>query len=257
MDNILKQGIDQNIISLDDEGKQITYNHQNITRQYSDPEEQVQALTFLKLIFDYGYPQKRIKQFLSVTMGSSIRQADIVIYHDDACSKPYIVVECKKEQISELEFDQTIKQAASYAYALAGEVKHIWITSGLKNEYFTIDKNSTIKEQIPDIPRYGQDKISPYKYAKGGKVKDEATAKNAINEQYFDLQVVNESDLTNRFRQAHQALWGGGELNPSTAFDELDKLIFCKIWDEKKPRKEGDPYRVSDICRRKSRATAI
>ena len=31
-------------------------------------------------------------------------------------------------------------------------------------------------------------------------------------------------------------------LNPSEAFDELDKLIFCKIWDEKKDRKEGDPY---------------
>lgn len=26
------------------------------------------------------------------------------------------------------------------------------------------------------------------------------------------------------------------------AFDELDKLIFCKIWDEKHPRKNGDPY---------------
>ena len=30
--------------------------------------------------------------------------------------------------------------------------------------------------------------------------------------------------------------------NPSVAFDELDKLIFCKIWDEKHPRKTGEPY---------------
>ena len=41
---------------------------------------------------------------------------------------------------------------------------------------------------------------------------------------------------------AHQALWGGGELNPSEAFDELDKLIFCKLWDERKPRKRGQAY---------------
>ena len=41
---------------------------------------------------------------------------------------------------------------------------------------------------------------------------------------------------------AHQSLWAGGELNPSEAFDELDKLIFCKIWDERHPRKTGDPY---------------
>jgi type I restriction-modification system DNA methylase subunit len=56
------------------------------------------------------------------------------------------------------------------------------------------------------------------------------------------LQIVSEDDLTRRFRQAHQALWGGGELNPSEAFDELDKLIFCKLWDELKPRKKGEPY---------------
>lgn len=31
-------------------------------------------------------------------------------------------------------------------------------------------------------------------------------------------------------------------LNPSEAFDELDKLIFCKIWDERHPRKTGEPY---------------
>ena len=50
---------------------------------------------------------------------------------------------------------------------------------------------------------------------------------------------------TRRFEQAHQALWGGGELNPSEAFDELDKLIFCKLWDERKLRKPGillDPF---------------
>ena len=33
-----------------------------------------------------------------------------------------------------------------------------------------------------------------------------------------------------------------GQLNPSEAFDELDKLIFCKIWDEKKHRPTGSPY---------------
>jgi len=53
---------------------------------------------------------------------------------------------------------------------------------------------------------------------------------------------VSESELHNRFKKAHQSLWAGGELNPSDAFDELDKLIFCKIWDERKPRKKGEPY---------------
>ncbi|MBP3712945.1 MAG: hypothetical protein J6I86_10860, partial [Bacteroidaceae bacterium] len=61
-------------------------------------------------------------------------------------------------------------------------------------------------------------------------------------QQFFDLSVIEQSELTRRFKQAHEALWAGGQLNPSEAFDELDKLIFCKIWDERKPRKIGEPY---------------
>ncbi len=56
------------------------------------------------------------------------------------------------------------------------------------------------------------------------------------------LEVVSEKELTKIFIQSHNALWGGGHRNPSVAFDELDKLIFCKIWDEKHPRKNGEPY---------------
>ena len=37
-------------------------------------------------------------------------------------------------------------------------------------------------------------------------------------------------------------MWAGGQLNPSEAFDELDKLIFCKIWNERKDRRMGEPY---------------
>ena len=36
-------------------------------------------------------------------------------------------------------------------------------------------------------------------------------------------------------------------MNPSEAFDELDKLIFCKIWDERKARKIGEPYDFQSI----------
>ncbi|RYZ92558.1 MAG: SAM-dependent DNA methyltransferase, partial [Proteobacteria bacterium] len=68
----------------------------------------------------------------------------------------------------------------------------------------------------------------------------------------FALETVGEGELTRRFQQAHQALWGGGELNPSEAFDELDKLIFCKLWDERKLRKPGDPYDFQIIAEKPS-----
>lgn len=54
-----------------------------------------------------------------------------------------------------------------------------------------------------------------------------------VTQEFKDIKQVAEDELTRRFKQAHDALWAGGQLNPSEAFDELDKLIFCKIWDER------------------------
>lgn len=65
----------------------------------------MQAETFLSLILTYNYPSQRIRQFVEVTMGSETKKSDIVVYNDDTCTKPHIVVECKKEDISEAAAD--------------------------------------------------------------------------------------------------------------------------------------------------------
>ena len=239
--SLIEQGLQKGLISFNEDQSRITYKHINKSRNYLDPEEQVEAESFLKLILVYNYPEKRIKLFEKVTMGSSTREADIIVYDDDMCLNPSIIVECKKQEVSEAEFVQAIEQAASYAYALSGTVKYIWTTSGIKDSYLQIDKERKTRIQIPNIPIYG--KVVPkYNYVKGGRVKGEDPGNDEIKQSFFDLEQVSESELTNRFKKAHQSLWAGGELNPSDAFDELDKLIFCKIWDERKPRKKGEPY---------------
>jgi type I restriction enzyme M protein len=65
----------------------------------------------------YGYSPERILQFVSVTMGSSTKEADIIVYKDDQKESPHILIECKKQEVSELEFKQAIDQAFSYAVA--------------------------------------------------------------------------------------------------------------------------------------------
>lgn len=241
MEDIINKGIDKGLISFNDDKSRITYTHINKTRNYLDPEEQVEAESFLKLVLVYNYPVQRIKLFEKVTMGSSKKEADIIVYEDDLCFNPSIIVECKKQEVSEAEFLQAIEQAASYAYALSGTVKYIWTTSGIKDSYLQIDKERKVRIQIPNIPLYGKP-VPKYSFVKGGRLRNEDTGADAIKQQFFDLEQVSESELTNRFKKAHQSLWAGGELNPSDAFDELDKLIFCKIWDESKPRKKGEPY---------------
>ena len=233
--NLTQEGIDKRLIKFDDEQKYITYIHQNKRRNFGNPEEKVQVESFLKLVLIYGYKPERIEQFASVKIGSDTREADIIVYNNDEKTSAHIVVECKKEDVSDLEFNQAIAQAFSYAATGTVRARYFWVTSKIKDAYFEIPKKEPKKYlSIPDVPQYGVDKLAKYKYAKGG---------GEVNGQkLFELAVVSEDELTRRFKQAHNSLWGGGELNPSEAFDELDKLIFCKIWDERKPRKKGEAY---------------
>lgn len=251
---LIEKGLNEGLIKFSDDKKYITYVHQNKKRRYTNPEEKVQAETFLKLVLMYDYPVERIQQFVSVKMGSSTREADIIVYNDDENNEPYIIVECKDPEVSEAEYAQAINQAFSYGYATPKDLKFIWVTSDLKNNYFEFNKESDERKETPDIPQYGSTKLEKYKYVQGGKdqTKVESEGEDYKTQKFFELQTVSEEELTRRFKQAHQALWAGGELNPSEAFDELDKLIFCKIWDEKYaldekkkkfiPRQDGQPY---------------
>lgn len=115
--DLISEGIKQKLIRLEDGGRYIVYLGQEMRRNYSNPEEKVQAESFLSLVLIYKYPVKRILQFVPVQMGSETKEADIIVYDDDALKSPYIITECKKPDVSELEFRRAADQAVSYAVA--------------------------------------------------------------------------------------------------------------------------------------------
>ncbi len=247
----IQLGINQKLIALTDDGKRIEYLHQEKSRNFTNPEEQVQAEAFVRLVTEFGYPVENIKQFVTVTNGSEKREADIVVYADANHEKPIIIVEAKKQEITQAEFNQAINQCLSYANVLSGTVKYVWIYSSLLSQIYRFDKEKDTRQSLSDLPHYGSDSVAPYSYIKGGGRHEYIDEMGANRVQIFkDIKKVSESELTKRFKQAHDALWGGGQLNPSEAFDELDKLIFCKIWDERynlangelKRRKKGEIY---------------
>ena len=236
INELLRKGIEKNLINIDEKTNYITYIHQNKRRNFNNPEEKVQAETFLKLVLEYNYPVEHILQFVPVQTGSETREADIIVFSDETHKTPYIVVECKKQSISELEFKVAVDQA--FSYATTELAKYVWVTSGIKDEYYEVPLvRPRERIVITDIPHYKETTTPKYRYVKGGR---------QGNKKFHDLEIVSEDNLTHRFKQAHNALWAGGELNPSEAFDELDKLIFCKIWDEKNCKK-GEPYKFQII----------
>lgn len=115
-----QEGIKKGLIYITEDESVITYIHQNLTRNYKNPEEKVQAEIFCKLVLWYKYPVEKIGLYVPVTDGSTKKQADIFVYNDSSHTSPLIVIECKKEDVSEQEFAQATNQAFSYAHFTAG-----------------------------------------------------------------------------------------------------------------------------------------
>lgn len=227
---IVQRGLDARLIAIDADQKSVSYRAQNKKYRLSDPEEIVRAGAYVSLILDYGYPADQLDIEYPVPHRVPSLTADIVVFKDKARKTPYIVVECKREEASKGELDQAVEQGFGYANSLKAEF--MWMTSGIRNDYFKVagfGGMERAENREPDIPRFGKADVAAARFTKGG-----------ING--FELKVVQETELTRKFKQAHDALWAGGKRNPAEAFDELDKLIFCKIWDERAPRKPGEPY---------------
>lgn len=230
---LYQRGIKDKYIFVNNDYTIIQYNAKNKTkRRLQNPEEFVQSEAFLKLIYDYDYSPEHISVNEAIQVGSGMKEADLLVYNSNF-TKILIVVECKEEKVNERQFQMAVDQAYSYAHSQAAQF--VWVTSGIKNEYFEITSSAPlVRKAISDIPKYNG-KVQEYKYTKG------------VREPLAGSQ----EELKQKFKSAHDALWGGGALAPTTAFDELDKLIFCKIWDERwlenDPTSKGKPFKFQII----------
>jgi hypothetical protein len=143
------------LISIDSDKQTVIYIHQQLTRSLENPEEIVQLQAFLQLVYEYNYPARQIKICQLVKMGSAKKEADIIVYADNQCQSPHIVVECKKEGVSDSIFLEAIEQGFSYAAALSAS--YVWTTSQEKEAYFEVWKHSfgeRKKNSLHDIPPF-------------------------------------------------------------------------------------------------------
>ena len=219
-----------NIVGNEGKRKIIYVVSNNYTENYEDPEEKVRADFYAELIYKYEYPVNRIKIEVTIPDRLPTDRADIVVFSDDECKRPYAVVECKKEGVTDAEFNQAIEQGIGNATWIKLRAQYVVIIAGgtrrvleVSDEYGIFEREKNI---VADLPKqYG--KVQEYRFYKGTE---------------NDIKPVSREDLIAAIKKCHQTLWGGGRLSPPTAFGELCKLIFVKISDEQKPRKKGEPY---------------
>ncbi len=225
----IQRAVEKGFISFSSDNSKIAYHcTRDYTASFKKPEEKVRASYFAELVLDYEYPNKKIDFEVIVPRRKPQDRADIVIYEDDELKKPYLVVECKKDGITDAEFKQAIEQAfgnanslrAKFAAVIAGTTKTVFDVAGFNPSEREINVISDVSV------RYG--KTPKYRFVKGDPARD--------------LKIVSREELIRALEKSHDTVWQGGRLAPTTAFDEVSKLLFCKLKDEKGTKK-GDTYK--------------
>ena len=213
----------------DGRAERIHYIATDHSERWADPEEKVRAELWAELICKYEYPPERMRFEVNVPRRTPNDFADLVIYEDDDLNSPYMVFECKRSDISDAAFGQSIEQACGNRASLGA--KHCGAVAGLTRRLLRFDKfppGERDKNHLTDIPkRYGRPPLWRF-------------LKNVSDR---DLTAVSREELRAAIRKCHQTLWEGGRRSPIAAFGEFCKLVFIKHQDEKDlDRPNGEHY---------------
>jgi type I restriction enzyme M protein len=173
----------------------------------SAPEEIVRQLWVYKLMHQYGYRADEIDLEKGVQFGTEIgtKAADIIVYTDATKLTPKIIVECKKPKRKD-----GIEQLKSYMNAKGAPVA-VW-SNGADSIILYRPYPAQFDDTLFDIPKRGQ---AP---------KDVLEAKKTL------LQLKKNFNFKKIIQDLEELVLAD---SGKDEFNEIFKLIFAKIWDEK------------------------
>ena len=173
----------------------------------SAPEEIVRQLWVYKLMHQYGYPADEIDLEKGVQFGTEIgtKAADIIVYTDATKLTPKIIVECKKPKRKD-----GIEQLKSYMNAKGAPVA-VW-SNGADSIILYRPYPAQFDDTLFDIPKRGQ---AP---------KDVLEASKTL------LQLKKDFNFKKIIQDLEELVLAD---SGKDEFNEIFKLIFAKIWDEK------------------------
>lgn len=217
---IVKEAILQGIIAISE--ATITYNlSKTKTYNWQDPEEWVRASTVAWLVVERAYNPRRMAVEVRVPRRTPSDLADIVVYHDDDCKQPYLVVENKAFGQAPAAQAQAIEQAFGNANSLRAPFA-LYDEGGVSILYDVLNYPASERQ----ANRLGDKTSVPATYGSAPQFPLIAGGSN-------DIAVLSTQRLESKIRAAHSAIWAGGKRDPLAAFDEWSKLLFAKVADER------------------------
>lgn len=173
----------------------------------SAPEEIVRQLWVYKLMQQYAYKADEIDLEKGVQFGTEVgtKAADIIVYTDATKVTPKIIVECKKPKRKE-----GIEQLKSYMNA-KGAPTAVW-SNGADRIILYRPYPAQFDDTLSDIPKRGEEP------------KDVLEAKRTL------LQLEKNFNFKKIIQDLEELVLAD---SGKDEFNEIFKLIFAKIWDEK------------------------
>jgi len=200
-------------------------------------EEFVRQWALNQLIVEYGYPEEWLNERLTieepVKMGASEKQADIAIKNTNR--RPFLYVETKKKNVSAKEFQEAERQLETYLASTHTATIGL-VTDGNDTRCVRkkIDPNDF--EYISDIPSYEGGTSIQVKLVREIPKSDPSrkTGLQPITEKYNKLLV-----------DCHNIVRDVDGLHDDEALDELAKVIYVKIFDERSTveKEEGAEFK--------------
>jgi len=199
-------------------------------------EEDVKIKFLLPLLEAHGYkPQQcEFEKAIDVHEGRKHKKifADVVVYTSARKQAPLILCETKSPQ--EILNKPAKEQAISYARLLPRIAPLVLVTNGEQVQVFqTLNKNRI--SQLPNFKDLQSDLVNIM-------ISNELQA--ALREEAkHELFIIDDvQTFKNVLKACHNEIRNNEGYDPAAAFDEMSKVLFCKLYEEK--HKDNNRFRV-------------
>ena len=198
-------------------------------------EEYVRQWVLKELFESYSYPKDWLGEKIiieeTVQVASSEKESDISLKNDRG--RTYIFIETKNSSINGREFDKAEKQLETYLSSTHTATIGL-ITNGITTKVIRKKVNPNDFEYIADIPEYGGNLGSKYRLKRDIESIKESSKKVGLT--------PLPKNHSNKLSEAHNSLRDIDGLHDDLALDELCKIIYSKIYDERKSTQGKSDY---------------
>ena len=201
-------------------------------------EEDVRIKFLVPYLRDHGYDEKCVDYEVAIEVQEGRKRknifADAVVYSSAKRTAPLLLCETKhpNEPLSKA----VREQAISYARLLETIAPLVLVTNGAQTQVF----HSLSKARLPELPQRSELDRDILKFVLSDNQRD-ALRREAKHELFIIDDVKTFKGI---LRSCHNEIRNNEGMDRTAAFDEMSKVMFCKLYEEKENPK-GNRFRVS------------